>query len=143
VEHLRERIQQGQVVTLVLPRHHQSVLAQRYIEFGDALHRLHSNLNTIETIVTAANKSLEKESIGSFGPSSYDLSSLTEIIGNFRLTLDQCRDLLDDETKFRQRGGFITNVLYNINVDPQVVHLTERLTFHNTKVGLVLDPFNM
>lgn len=118
-------------------------LAQRYIEFGDALHRLHSSLNTIETIINTAHTSLENERISNFGPSCYDITSLTEIIGNFRLTLEACRDFLNDDTKFRQKDGFITNILYNVNIDPQVTHLIERLNFHNTKIALVLDPFNM
>ncbi|KAH7077648.1 hypothetical protein BKA63DRAFT_269269 [Paraphoma chrysanthemicola] len=116
---------------------------QRYIEFGDALHGLHSNLNTIETVVTTANSSLASDSVGSFGASAYDVSSLTEIIGNFRLTLEECRDFLNDETKFRQKDGFVTNILYNINVDPQVVQLTERLAFHSTKIALILDTFHI
>lgn len=118
-------------------------IAQRYIEFGDALHRLHSSLNTIETIIQTARTSLDDERISTFGPSSYDVTSLTEIIGNFRLTLEACRDFLNDGTKFRQKDGFITNILYNINIDSQVIHLTDRLNFHNTKIALVLDPFNM
>ncbi|KAH7389906.1 hypothetical protein BKA66DRAFT_440175 [Pyrenochaeta sp. MPI-SDFR-AT-0127] len=116
---------------------------QRYVEFGDALFRLHSNLTTIESIVNTANNTLEKDKIDSFGPQTYDTSSLTDIIGNFRLTLEECHQFLNDDTKFRQRDGFITNIIYNINVDPQVIHLTERLAFHSTKIGLVLDPFNI
>jgi hypothetical protein len=104
---------------------------------------LHSNLKTIDTIVNAANTSLDNDSLGSFGSPSYDITSLTEIIGNFRLTLEDCRAFLRDETKFRQKDGFVTNIVYNINVDAQVIHLTERLAFHSTKIGLVLDPFNM
>ncbi|KAH7402309.1 hypothetical protein DE146DRAFT_735536 [Phaeosphaeria sp. MPI-PUGE-AT-0046c] len=116
---------------------------QRYIEFGDALHRLYSSLNTIEAIIETARTNLGNERINSFGPTSYDLTSLTEIIGNFRLTLEECRDFLNDDTKFCHKDGFITNILYNINVDPQVMHLTERLNFHNTKIALVLDSFNI
>ncbi|KAH8725896.1 hypothetical protein GQ44DRAFT_771842 [Phaeosphaeriaceae sp. PMI808] len=118
-------------------------IGMRYIEFGDALHRLHSNLNTIEEIVKAANTNLDIDRVGTFGPRSYDITSLTEIIGNFQLTLEECRDFLNDGTKFRQKAGFITNIIYNINVDPQVVCLTERLAFHSTKISLVLDPFNI
>ncbi|CAO2652591.1 Nn.00g008740.m01.CDS01 [Neocucurbitaria sp. VM-36] len=118
-------------------------LAQRYVEFGDALFRLHSNLTTIASIVETANSSLQDDAINTFGPRIYDTTSLTEIIGNFRLTLEDCRQLLNDDKKFRQRDKFITNIIYNINVDPQIVHLTERLAFHSTKIGLVLDPFNI
>lgn len=75
--------------------------------------------------------------MGGFGPSSYDLSTFKEIVGNFRLTLEECRDLLNDGTKFRQKNGFVTNILYNINVDEHVVHLTERIAFHNIKVSLI------
>jgi hypothetical protein len=119
------------------------VLARRYIEFGDALHRLHSNLTTIDTIVKAASTSLKSDNLNTFGPPDYDLTSFTEIIGNFWLTLEECQDFLRDKTKFRQKDGFVTNILYNINVDAQVIRLTERLAFHSTKIGLVLDPFNM
>ncbi|KAF1844355.1 uncharacterized protein K460DRAFT_357965 [Cucurbitaria berberidis CBS 394.84] len=118
-------------------------LPQRYLEFGDALFRLHSNLTTIASIVETANGSLEADTISAFGPKIYDTTSLTEIIGNFRLTLEECRQLLNDDDKFRQKNGFITNIIYNINIDPQIVRLTERLAFHSTKIGLVLDPFNI
>jgi hypothetical protein len=111
-------------------------LAQRYLEFGDALQHLRSNLTTIESIIKTANISLENQRLGTYGPSPYDLSSLTDIVGNFRLTLEECRNWLNDNTKFYQSGGFITNIIYNINVDSQVIHLTERIAFHNTKVRL-------
>lgn len=105
--------------------------------------RLHSNLTNIETIVATANSSLSHDVIGAFGPQIYDTKSLTDIIGNFQLTLEECRSWLNDDSKFRKKDGFITNIIYNLNVDPQVVRLTERLAFHSTKVGLVLDPFNI
>lgn len=90
-----------------------------------------------------ATTSLQDDRIDTFGPQTYDTASLTEIIGNFRLTLEECRRFLNDESKFRHKAGFITNIVYNINVDPHVISLTERLAFHNTKIGLVLDPFNI
>ncbi|KAF2747234.1 hypothetical protein M011DRAFT_51959 [Sporormia fimetaria CBS 119925] len=116
---------------------------QRYIEFGSALHGLYTNLKTIQTIVTKANNDLESERIGQFGPSSYDIAPLAEIIGDFKLTLNECRDLLNDESKFSQKNGVITNIIYNIDVDPYVVSLTERLAFHSNKISLVLDPFKI
>ncbi|KAF2026521.1 hypothetical protein EK21DRAFT_115766 [Setomelanomma holmii] len=119
------------------------VLTQRYIEFGDALHGLHSNLNTIETIIKAANTSLASDRFGTLGPLKFHTKTLIEIIGNFKLTLEESRDFLNDGTKFRQKQGVTTNVLYNINVDPQATHLINRLAFHSTKVGLILDAFNI
>ncbi|KAI4648968.1 uncharacterized protein J4E78_008485 [Alternaria triticimaculans] len=69
---------------------------------------------------------------------------LTDIVGNFRLTLEQSQKLLNGVSKFRTgKDGFITNIIYNLNSDAQVRDLTERLKFHTVKIGLVLDAFNI
>ncbi|KAI4923464.1 hypothetical protein J4E85_008502 [Alternaria conjuncta] len=116
------------------------VLARRYLEFGDALFRLHWSLNTIESIVRTANTGLENERLESYGPELYDTTALIDIVGNFRLTLEQCQKLLNDVSKFRTgKDGFITNIIYNLNTDAQVRDLTERLKYHSVKIGLVLD----
>ncbi|KAF2272401.1 uncharacterized protein EI97DRAFT_484086 [Westerdykella ornata] len=103
---------------------------QRYIEFGSALHGLYSNLKNIESVVTKANNDLKSDELGSFGPPALDLSSFADIIGNFKVTLEACRDLLNDQSKFRQKNGVITNIIYNIDVDPN-------------KITLTLEPFKL
>lgn len=93
--------------------------------------------------MTRANNELKSDRLGSFGAPEYDLKPLFEIIGNLRLTLEECRDLMNDESKFPQKNGVITNIMYNIDVDPYVISLTERIAFHNNKISLVLDPFKL
>ena len=150
VDHIREGVYEGEVAAFVLPataprfRANRIVLAQRYLEFGDALFRLHWSLNTIESIVRTANTGLENGRLESYGSELYDTTALTDIVGNFRLTLEQSQKLLNDVSKFRTgKDGFITNIIYNLNSDAQVRDLTERLKFHTVKIGLVLDAFNI
>ena len=150
MDHIREGVHGGEVAAFVLPatlptfRANRIVLARRYLEFGDALFRLHWSLNTIESIVRTANTGLENERLESYGPELYDTTALIDIVGNFRLTLEQCQQLLNDVSKFRTgKDGFITNIIYNLNTDAQVRDLTERLKYHSVKIGLVLDAFNI
>ena len=150
MDHIREGVYEGEVAAFVLPataprfRANRIVLAQRYLEFGDALFRLHWSLNTIESIVRTANTGLENGRLESYGSELYDTTALTDIVGNFRLTLEQSQKLLNDVSKFRTgKDGFITNIIYNLNSDAQVRDLTERLKFHTVKIGLVLDAFNI
>ena len=150
MDHIREGVHGGEVAAFVLPATpptfcaNRIVLARRYLEFGDALFRLHWSLNTIESIVRTANTGLENERLESYGPELYDTTALTDIVGNFRLTLEQCQKLLNDVSKFRTgKDGFITNIIYNLNSDAQVRDLTERLKYHSVKIGLVLDAFNI
>lgn len=117
--------------------------AQRWIEFGAALHGLYTNLKTIESILARAERAVKEDYLGPLGPPAYDLGSLHEIIGNFKDTLIECRELLNDERKFPQKNGIISNIVYNIDVDPHVIQLTERLAFHNTKILFVLKPFEL
>ncbi|KAF2114097.1 hypothetical protein BDV96DRAFT_109269 [Lophiotrema nucula] len=117
--------------------------SQKFVEFGDALLALNENLTTIKNTVKVLDSDLERKRVGIYGPCRYNLASLENIIGNFRLTLDECDRWLNDRKRFHQSDGVITNILYNINTDPQVVHMTERIAFHNVKIGLVLEPFKM
>ncbi|KAF2004028.1 hypothetical protein P154DRAFT_617287 [Amniculicola lignicola CBS 123094] len=118
-------------------------IPQRYLEFRDALHRLQSNLVTIDQTTRNANSQLDRNRVGSYGGTSYDLKPLSEIIGNFQLTLEECKELLNDRSKFTHRNGVIANIIYNIDVDPHVASLIDRLAFHNVKISLVLDPFKL
>lgn len=122
--------------------------AQRYLEFKDALHRLHSNLETIQSITQDANEKIQRNRLGSYGAPSFDLAPLDEIIGNLKLTLEECRQWLNDNRKFEHRNGVVSNIIYNIDIDPGAVSLTQKLAFHNVKVCYVLPtvparaPFN-
>ena len=149
MDYIREGVHGGEVAAFVLPatlptfRANRIVLARRYLEFGDALFRLHWSLNT-ESIVRTANTGLGNERLESYGPELYDTTALIDIVGNFRLTLEQCQQLLNDVSKFRTgKDGLITNIIYNLNSDAQVRDLTERLKYHSVKIGLVLDAFNI
>lgn len=65
----------------------------------------------------------------------WDLKTLPQICGDFRKTLNDCSQLLNDNKKFgRGRGGFIYNVQWNLTIEPDVTRLRDRVAFHNVKV---------
>ncbi|KAF2264190.1 hypothetical protein CC78DRAFT_568495 [Lojkania enalia] len=117
--------------------------SQRYLEFYNALYQLKDNLETIQRITQEADEKFHQHRLGSYGPSSYDLTPLQEIIGNLKLTIEECQQWLHDNRKFEHRNGVITNIIYNIDIDPEAVQLTQKLSFHNVKIGLVLQPFQL
>lgn len=67
----------------------------------------------------------------------WDLKSLLQICGDFQKTIQDCRRLLEDQSRFgRGRGGFIYNIQWNLSVEPEITRLKDRVAFHNIKVRL-------
>lgn len=68
---------------------------------------------------------------------AWDLKSLLQICGYFRKTLQDCQQLLNDQSKFGTgHGGFIYNIQWNLSVEPQITRLKDRVAFHNIKARL-------
>lgn len=73
-----------------------------------------------------------------------DTKSLDQILGNYNRTLADCERLLRDKAKFRHDSrNFVLNIVWNIEVEPEVTRLRERLAFHNVKILMVLKPLEM
>jgi hypothetical protein len=110
--------------------------ARLYIEFGVAIQNLAQNLDSIEKIIKNAKRQLRERRLHDFGPDPFDLSAFEQIVGNYAVTLDECNTLLDNNRKYRHdREGFVFNIVWNLDVDPTVVRLRDKIAFHNVKVS--------
>ena len=63
------------------------------------------------------------------------LKPLPDLTGDFAKTLNECRKLLSDNSKFRHNAaGFVDNVRWWLGVEAEVESLKQRIRFHTTKV---------
>ncbi|KAH0559505.1 hypothetical protein GP486_003982 [Trichoglossum hirsutum] len=113
-------------------------------EFGDDIKSLGRNLELIKRIICNAEDQLKQVSLREFGPEQFDLGALDQIVGNYSATLRECDNLILNNAKFIKDGsGFVSNIVYNFNVEPEAARLKERVGFHNIKILMVLEPLEI
>ncbi|KAL8997826.1 MAG: hypothetical protein Q9169_002998 [Polycauliona sp. 2 TL-2023] len=72
------------------------------------------------------------------------LQPVSQAVGDFKKTLDECEKLLNDHERFkRDTAGFIDNVVWHISTQRDVELLTERVQFHATKLLVITKPFEI
>jgi hypothetical protein len=109
-----------------------------YNEFGENIKHLALNLGDLQKII---------ESISNNGmPQALDsvyFDSLRDIIGDYRATLQDCDNLLRDKAKFRWRGDFIHNIIWNYTVASDIQGLKDRLAYLNIKILTMLKTLDL
>lgn len=118
---------------------------KQYIEFGVAIQNLGKNLEKVKKVTENARDQLQRDRLQSFDDDELlDTKSLDQILGNYNRTLADCERLLRDKAKFRHDSrNFVLNIVWNVEVEPEVTRLRERLAFHNVKILMVLKPLEM
>lgn len=122
---------------------------RQYAELGDDIKSLAQNLDYIQNIVRNASLSWQQQALrlrhlrGPAPQKEWDLSSIQEIIGDYKTTLADCEKLLEENPEFRTNRGAIYNVEWNLVIRPKVIHLKKRLEAHNTKILLLLEPLEL
>ncbi|PVH72776.1 hypothetical protein DL98DRAFT_595662 [Cadophora sp. DSE1049] len=123
--------------------------SQQYHDFGSDIKSLAENLNNIVRVVENARATWIQESVRiarSRGPplqKDWDLSSLHEIIGDYRSTLEDCKRLLEQNYEFRNNRNFAYNIEWNLVIQPKVDRLRKRLESHNSKISILLKPLEL
>ena len=112
-----------------------SCSAKQYAEFGADIQHFARNLQklgqVIGDVIEQVPAPLSRED------HTWDLRSLLQICGDFRITLNECRRILEDSAMFeRGRGNFIYNIRWNLSLEHQVAVLRDCLVFHNIKVKI-------
>jgi hypothetical protein len=69
--------------------------------------------------------------------------TIRDIVGDYKRTLADCEKLLDDHPKFRTSQDPISNLQWNLFVQPKVDHLRKRLQAHSSKIFLLLKPLEL
>ncbi|KAI9767775.1 MAG: hypothetical protein M1840_005456 [Geoglossum simile] len=114
----------------------------QYIELRDAVHNLAQNLDNVSRVVSRAFSNLQAPPNRLAAP-PWDFSSLWEIIGDYRSTINDCKRLLSDSQRYYQGGSALRNIEWNIFVQPTVKRLTERILLHNSKTLFLLKPLEI
>ncbi|TDZ19079.1 hypothetical protein Cob_v007997 [Colletotrichum orbiculare MAFF 240422] len=115
---------------------------RQYAEFGRDVKNLARNLDILGRVVDQAECSLRQG--GAYqGSLRWDSSSLGEIIGDYRETLTECAQLLDNNHRYSISSGPLRNIEWNVLVAPTADRLRARIALHNAKVLHVLKPFEI
>ena len=120
---------------------------RRYLEFGRQVNELGNSLLTLEKVIDNADRqnSLLRRPWDNeaerYGPPWH---ILPQVAGDFKRTLHECNNLLNDRSKFRySQAGFIENVIWWTSVEGEVNTLKERVRFHMMKLTFVAKPFEV
>lgn len=68
-----------------------------------------------------------------------DWRSLSEIIGNCKATLNDCKELLSRNMRFATASGPVQNIQWNVFVQSDVDALRKRIRQHVEKIALAKD----
>ncbi|OJD37433.1 aspartate aminotransferase protein [Diplodia corticola] len=118
---------------------------KQYIEFGVTIQNLGKNLDRIKSVTENACSQLQRRRLRAFDDDELlDTKSLDQIVGNYAKTLADCERLLRDKSKFRHDSrNFVLNIVWNLEIEPEVTKLRDRLAFHNVKILMLLKPLEM
>ncbi|EON66548.1 hypothetical protein W97_05793 [Coniosporium apollinis CBS 100218] len=114
----------------------------QYNDFGNDVRNLGSNLDAILEVVQNASQQTSRNERRR-DAINWDLSSIKEIIGDYERTLHDTRQVLHENKQFSHGRNALVNIEWNINVMPRVNRLRERISFHNSKISILLKPLEI
>ncbi|KAJ4129346.1 hypothetical protein NW768_007884 [Fusarium equiseti] len=117
---------------------------RQYAEFGRDIRGLAENLDILSRVITWADDSLQSQRRpGVPARLRWDQSSLIEIVGDYEMTLRECRRLLESNERYRKGGNPLRNIEWNVLVQPVADQLRQRIMLHNSKILHVLKPLEV
>jgi hypothetical protein len=116
--------------------------AKQYQEFGRDIFGLANSLEILTDVVSTANASLQRQA-GRDAGVQWDPTSLREIVGDYEQTLRECSDLLASNRRYQATRNPLLSIEWNVLVQPRAERLQQRISMHNSKVLLLLKPFEM
>ena len=102
---------------------------------------LAENLNNLHLAIT-----ISRASTGSLlapRQPSRTHGGLSRVFGNFKETLDDCRQLLERQASYGTQRGPVYNIQWFILVEDQVNMLRDRIAFLNIKLSIALKSLEM
>ncbi|KAI4283343.1 MAG: hypothetical protein L6R38_002229 [Xanthoria sp. 2 TBL-2021] len=103
------------------------------------------NLQQLEAVVNNANRQRPRRRWANpEHECRIALEPVSQAVGDFRKTLDECETLLNDQERFRRdTAGFVDNVVWHVSTQRDCDILRERVQFHATKLLIVSKPFEI
>ncbi len=111
--------------------------------FFDVVKDFADNLTILTRVVRGAQQSLAEHGAEPAVHPRWHLESLLDIVGNYETTLNECRQLINENKRFNETTGVGRNLEWNYMVQPAVDRLQERLLLYNARLLNVLKPFEM
>ncbi|KAI4113082.1 MAG: hypothetical protein LQ345_005869, partial [Seirophora villosa] len=101
------------------------------------------SLQQLEAVIDHANRQRPRRPFRNHNDECrHALQPLSQLVGDFKKTLDECEKLLNDHERFkRDTAGFVDNVVWHVSTQRDVDILRERVHFHATKLLVVSKPF--
>ncbi|KAL9101753.1 MAG: hypothetical protein Q9163_003029 [Psora crenata] len=117
----------------------------QYLRFGREIESFADNLQKLISIIQHANSQRPRRVWRDHDEECrLALRPLSQAIGDFKSTLEECRKLLDNHERFqRDTAGFVDNILWHAGTQRDVDILRERVHFHSTKLAIILKPFEI
>jgi hypothetical protein len=109
-----------------------------YEEFGENISHLALNLGDLRKVI----EFIRRDGIPQALDSVY-FDSLCDIIGNYQQILQDCDKLLRDKSKFKWRGDFIHNIIWNVTIASDIQGLKDRLAYLNIKLLTMLNTLDL
>lgn len=123
-------------------QHANDATARQYNEFGRDVRGLAESLDVLTRVVHQANSSLQRQ--GAYNSyARWDPASLRSITGDYELTLHECYELIQANSRYRVGSNALQNIEWNVLVQPSADRLRQRIALHNSKILHVLKPFEM
>ncbi|KAL8652976.1 MAG: hypothetical protein Q9210_002368 [Variospora velana] len=112
-----------------------------YLKFGREIESFTESLQQLEAVIDHANRQRPRRPWrGHDDECRHALQPLSQLVGDFKTTLDECEKLLNDHERFqRDTAGFVDNVVWHVSTQRDVDILRERVHFHTTKVQLLVE----
>ncbi|KAI4181527.1 MAG: hypothetical protein LQ346_006756 [Caloplaca aetnensis] len=116
-----------------------------YLRFGREIESFSDNLKQLEAVVNQTNRQRPRRTWRNPDDECrLALQPVSQAVGDFRKTLEECEKLLNDHERFRRdEAGFVDNVVWHLSTQRDVDILRERVQFHTTKLLVVTKPFEM
>lgn len=107
-----------------------------YLRFGREIESFSDNLKQLEAVVNQTNRQRPRRTWRNPDDECrLALQPVSQAVGDFRKTLEECEKLLNDHERFRRdEAGFVDNVVWHLSTQRDVDILRERVQFHTTKV---------
>ncbi|KAL9009118.1 MAG: hypothetical protein Q9173_005830 [Seirophora scorigena] len=114
-----------------------------YRRFGREIELFTESLQKLEAVIDHANRQRPRRPFRNHNDNCRQaLQPLSQLVGDFKTTLDECEQLLNDHERFkRDPAGFVDNVVWHVSTQRDVDILSERVHFHATKLLVVSKPF--
>ncbi|KAL8975099.1 MAG: hypothetical protein Q9197_000678 [Variospora fuerteventurae] len=116
-----------------------------YLRFGREIESFTESLQQLEAVIDHANRQRPRRPWRTHDDECrHALQPLSQLVGDFKKTLDECEKLLNDHERFqRDTAGFVDNVVWHVSTQRDVDILRERVHFHTTKLLVVSKPFEI